>query len=459
MTYEYVAGASSLVRGVSRPPAGTWLRWTDDARRPVETRRYWQIAAAEPPASPAQAAIELHDRLQASVTARTVADAPVGAFLSGGIDSSIIVALMSAAATRPVRTFSVSFADPSYDESRWARMAAERWATVHHEEPFYTAAAPDAARLAGIFDEPFADVSAFSTLRVSEVARRDVTVALSGDGGDELFAGYEIYRADRWARRVRRLAGTTPWSLIERLVERGPPAPSKKGPANLARRFVEGLRRPEDLEHARWWVFWDLAERRALYTRDALDRLAGRDCFAHYRARLAEARVQGFSGLQRQLYADVTGYLADDILVKLDRTSMAVSLEARVPFLSHRVVEYAFAIPGAWKLHAGQSKRILRRAFRADLPAAIRRRGKQGFSVPLKTWLRGELRPLLRETLEPRRVRERGWFDANVVERLVAEHESGRANHAHRLWCLVALELSLDALHRRAQPPSRDTAS
>lgn len=230
--------------------------------------------------------------------------------------------------------------------------------------------------------------------------------------------------------------------------------PRKKGPINKAKRFVEGLRRPDDLEHARWWVFWDLAQRRATYDPELIEILRDRDCFSYYRGRLAEGRAQGFEGLQRQLYADVTGYLADDILTKVDRMSMAVSLEARVPYLDHNVVELAMAIPAEWKLRGGRTKYVLREGFAQLLPAPVRRRGKEGFSIPMKNWLRGPLKPMLLELLDCRRVRERGWFRPAEVARLIDEHIRGRENHAHRLWCLMSLELSLAALERRSQERS-----
>ena len=220
---------------------------------------------------------------------------------------------------------------------------------------------------------------------------------------------------------------------------------------NKAKRFAEGLRRPEDLEHARWWVFQDLADRRALYSENLADVLDGRDCFGFYRGRLAEAHAAGFRGLQRQLYSDVTGYLPDDILVKVDRMSMAVSLEARVPFLDHEVVEYAMRIPAEWKLEGGRTKSILKDAFGELLPASVLQRGKEGFSIPMKNWLRGPLRGMMEELLAPEVLRDRGWFSETEVTRLVSEHVAGRENHAHRLWCLMGLEMSLRGLEKRAR--------
>jgi asparagine synthase (glutamine-hydrolysing) len=380
-----------------------------------------------------------------------MADVPLGAFLSGGVDSSIIVGLMGGEDTQEILTYSLGFDDPSYNELPYARRIAEHFRTTHREEVVGPGVADLADQLAEYFDEPFADVSAFPTFLISRLARRHVTVALSGDGGDELFAGYDCYRAHGWASRLRWLQRSGAWRLVDRLLDTVPPSSKKKGLINKAKRFSEGLRRPEDLEHARWWVFWDLDERRSLYNEELGQALAGRDCFGFYRERLAEGRSMGFSGLQRRLYADVTGYLADDILVKVDRMSMAVSLEARVPFLDHEVVEYAMQIPAAWKLEGGRTKAVLKDAFRDLLPAETMTRGKEGFSIPMKNWIRGPLREMVHELAGQSILERRGWFRSAEVARLVSEHEKGSANHAHRIWCLLSLELSLRGLERRAK--------
>lgn len=457
MTYEYVPAPRSIVQEVGKLLPGTLCLYERVGGGRATTRRYWQLHASPFALAGdlAQAEAQLRERLLISVRRRLMADVPLGAFLSGGIDSSIIVALMGAETPGRVRSFSLGFADRSYDELRFSRMVAKRFATSHREERVSPEIVQLAGRLADYFDEPFGDVSAFPTFMISELVRREATVALSGDGGDELFAGYDHYRADRWAGRLRWLARRAPWQMVDAVLEHLPPTPAKKGPVNKAKRFVEGLRRPEDLEHARWWVFWGVVERRATYEHDFAAFLGDRDPFAHYRQRLAEGAAHGFSGLARQLYADVTGYLPDDILVKLDRMSMAVSLEARVPFLDHEVVEYAMALPAEWKLRAGTTKWILKRAFGDVLPSAIRRRGKEGFSIPMKNWLRRELRPMLFELLDVRRIRDRGWFVPSEVSRLVDEHSRGHQNHAHRLWCLMSLELSLNTLAGRAQRRER----
>jgi asparagine synthase (glutamine-hydrolysing) len=449
MTYEFVPAPRSIVAGVSKLRPGTSLLY--ERGRAPQIRRYWQLSADEPPPHPDEAADRLRALLQVSIRRRLMADVPLGAFLSGGIDSSIIVALMSEETPGRVRSFSMGFADRSYNELDYARTVADRFATAHREEMVTPEIVGLAGRLADLFDEPFADVSAFPTFMISEIARREVTVVLSGDGGDELFAGYDHYRAHRWAERIRWLTRQGAWRWVDALLDRLPPSSQKKGPVNKAKRFVEGLRRPADLEQARWWVFWDLVERRQLYSVEFADRLGDRDPFAYYRERLAEGAAVGFSGLQRQLYADVTGYLPDDILTKVDRMSMAVSLEARVPYLDHEFVEYCLRVPAEWKLKGDVTKWILKRAFRNELPAQIRRRGKEGFSIPMKNWLRGPLREMLSETLATERVRERGWLDPQEVARLVDEHLRGRENHGHRLWCLMSLELALAGLGRRSQ--------
>jgi asparagine synthase (glutamine-hydrolysing) len=457
LTWEYVPAPRTIVEGVRKLPAASWLL-IDAARphAPVAPACFWSLSAAPPPTDPDATAAELRERLRLSVRRRLMADVPLGAFLSGGIDSSIIVALMSEETPGQVRSFSLGFDDRSYNELGYARAVARQFGTIHTEEQVTPDIVEMAGRLADFYDEPFGDVSAFPTYLISSLARRDVTVALSGDGGDELFAGYDHYRAHRWAHRIRFLSRTWGWRAVDRLLDRVPPTSAKKGPVNKAKRFAEGLRRPADLEHARWLAFWDLDERRSLYHADTRAALADRDPFSVYRALLREASERGFTGLQRQLYADVRGYLADDILTKVDRASMAVSLEVRVPFLDHEVVESAMRIPDAWKLRRGRSKWILRRAFREQLPHDVLRRGKEGFSMPMKNWLRGPLLPLVHELLAPERIRDRGWFEPATVQRLVREHTLGRHNHAHRLWCLMALELSLTSL--TAAATNADTA-
>jgi asparagine synthase (glutamine-hydrolysing) len=447
LTYEYVPSPRSIVAGVQKLPAGSTMLFSESrSMNDVRPERYWLLERTSEPVPDEQA---VRETLRQSVRRRLMADVPLGAFLSGGIDSTIIVGLMAREAGAGVRTFSVGFNNASYDELPFAREVARRNGTAHHEEQITPDIVALAGRLADAYDEPFGDVSAFPTWLISSVARRQVTVALSGDGGDELFAGYDHYRAHHWAHRLRWLTQSAGWRLVDALVDRLPPRPQKKGAVNKLKRFVEGSGRPEDLEHARWLVFQDVADRRDLYTVEAYSDVAERDVFAHYRGLLAEGATRGFTGLDRQLYADIHGYLADDILAKVDRASMAGSLEVRVPFLDHEFVELAMRVPGMQKLRGATTKWILRRAFADLIPPSIQQRPKEGFSIPMKQWLSGALQPLMRDLLSPERLNARGLFQAAEVERLMTEHVAGRRNHAHRLWCLMALELSLASLERR----------
>ena len=481
LTYEYVPTPLTLVRGVEKVSPGH--RIVLDGARPQSRAEsaYWSLEAGQTDGSEVRAALAspeagaeaLRSHLSDAVRLRMMADVPLGAFLSGGIDSSSIVALMheevkttgGSPTRRPapgdpdvdghgqardggLRSFALGFDETSWDERPWARLVAEHFGTTHKEGvvgPEVVELAPELARL---FDEPFADTSAFPTLLLSRLARSEVTVALSGDGGDELFAGYDGYRAHRWDRRLRWLGGRWGWRIAHGLLQHLPPSPGKKGPVNLAKRFAEGAVRPVELEHARWWVFQDLVERRALITGELAEAVEGRDSFGHYRRLLEQARDRGFSGLAAQLHSDISGYLPDDILTKVDRTSMAVSLEARVPFLDHRFVEFAMALPDEWKLRGRQSKWILKEAMRERLPPPVIRKPKEGFSMPMRHWLRGPLLPLMNEILDG--AATRGWFRSEELARLQREHLQGRENHAHRLWCLMSLELSMRHLEEGA---------
>jgi asparagine synthase (glutamine-hydrolysing) len=448
LTYEYVPAPRSILRGVTKLPQGCTLLL--DAGRvgiAAEPQPFWTLEAGDGMARSVEHDLRtVREGLTTAVRRRLMADVPLGAFLSGGVDSTIIVSAMAQDATTPVHTFSMGFADRSYNELPYARAVATHYQTAHREELVTADVVGLAERLASAYDEPFGDVSAFPTYLLSTIARRDVTVALSGDGGDELFAGYDSYRAHQWAQRIRWVTRSFGWSAVDRLLEGMPPRPEKKGAVNKAKRFAEGLRKPESLEHARWLVFWDLTERRALYTNAAHDAVAARDPFGWYRGLLEEGSRRGFHGLQRQLYADVRGYLADDILAKVDRASMAASLEVRVPFLDHEFVEAALRIPADRKLRDGQTKWVLREAFADRVPEVVARRGKEGFSMPMKQWLMRELQPMMRDLLSPARVAARGLFDGAAITRLMDEHVAGRKNHAHRLWCLMALELSMQAV-------------
>jgi asparagine synthase (glutamine-hydrolysing) len=386
-----------------------------------------------------------------AVRSRMVADVPLGAFLSGGIDSSIVVALMARLQEEPVKTFSIGFKESSYNELEYARAVARQYGTEHHEYTIEADALELTEKLIDHFDEPFGDFSIFPTYLVSKMARRDVTVALTGDGGDELFGGYDTYLAQRFDRRFYHWwPGLLKRGLFEPVADRLAPRQAKKGLVNIFKRFVQGARLPADLSHARWMIFLTERERARLLSPDVRRELADVDPYDFLRRHAAEAGE--VDELSRSGYVDVKSYLVDDILVKVDRMSMAVSLEVRVPFLDHRMAEFSFSLPPDLKIDGWQRKALLRRSMSEMLPEAIRRRDKQGFSIPIKNWIRGELRPMMTDLLAPGRLRRKGYFNADTVSRLVDEHLRGVENHSHKLWALMVFESWHQAYVENSRP-------
>ncbi len=377
-----------------------------------------------------------------------MSDVPLGAFLSGGLDSSSVVAMMSRAMDQPVKTFSIGFSETSYNELDYARTVAQAFGTEHHEEIITPDAVSLTETLITHLDEPLGDFSIFPTYMVSKMTRQYVTVALSGDGGDELLAGYDTYVADRLARSYLHLPRVLRRGLIEPLARRLPPTEKKKGLINRTTRFVQGMALPEHLQHVRWMIFLSQAQKQALYTPSLLEALAGANPYEFIEGHFAQ--VRGADPLSQQQYVDIKTYLADDILVKVDRMSMAVSLEARVPFLDYRLVELVGRMPSTLRLRNGQTKYILKRAMRGILPEKILTRGKEGFSIPIKNWLRAELRPMMFDLLSPERLRRQGYFAADYVESLMAQHLAGTANHSHQLWALMVFQKWYDWYMRRA---------
>jgi asparagine synthase (glutamine-hydrolysing) len=418
LALQYVPGDRTALRGIHKLAPGQVLVAEGGTQR-IEP--YWK---PESPAEPSANEGEWLERVRATVGAavrrRLVADVPLGALLSGGIDSSIVVALMAEASSQPVRTFTVGFPDARYDERAYARAVASRYGAVHEEVEIEEDVASTLPRLAATFDEPLGDEAAFPTFLIAEQARRHVTVALAGDGGDESFAGYERYIAHRLADRFPAPAARAGSAALRLLpVARREP----RSPLFRAARFLGVAATPAGQRYARLMEVFPLELRRELWA-DA--RLA-------QEVRLEPSRP-GVAGLQ---LLDIETYLPGDLLLKADLASMAHSLELRSPFLDHEVVALGLALPDSLKTRGREGKVALRRAFAADLPAEVAGRGKAGFGVPLGRWFRSDLREVAHDLLS----NDRGWFQPGIVRRLLDEHESGRADHGHRLWCLLMLEL------------------
>jgi asparagine synthase (glutamine-hydrolysing) len=443
LTYEYVLAPRTMLRGVHKVPPAHFLRYRGGQ---ATVHRYWDAADVElKPWNDEDAASALKDALRTSVRRQLMADVPLGAFLSGGIDSSSIVALMSepstslrAGAASDVNTFSIGFSDGTYNELPFAREVAALFKTNHRERT----ASPDLGdmfeRLIVHLDEPFADVSLFPTYMVSELAREHVKVVLSGDGGDELFGGYDAYQAQALAAKLGWM-GDALMPALAGVASALPPTEKKKGLVNKVKRFSEGAATaPSDLGHYRWMVYLSARDKARLYNAGLRDALGATDVYGPVRDALG--RFSQNDVLNRQLYADLSLYLADDILVKVDRMSMATSLETRAPFLDGDLMELAFSMPGHLKIRNGERKWILKQAMKDVLPDTILNRRKEGFSIPMKNWLRRELQPLMRDLLSRDRVARRGLFDPDAVESLMLDHIAGHQNHAHTLFPLMVLE-------------------
>lgn len=435
LTYEFIIAPRTIFEGVKKlPPAHAMS--VEDGR--VRTWPYWCAPTeTDGERSESEWLDELRETLGRAVASQMMSDVPLGAFLSGGIDSSTVVALMSRASQEPIKTFSIAFAEGSYDESAYAREVAALFGTEHREETIEPNVSELFDRLIVHLDEPFADVSLFPTYLVSQVAAKDVKVVLSGDGGDELFAGYDWYVADRVARTLARFPGRTALAMLHGMSEWVPPSDKKKGFVNKMKRFLGGATSSPELEHYRWLSYVSPEAKSRLYSRRFAESLGASDPTLPVLAKLGEHRDDF---LNRQLFADFKLFLSDDILVKVDRMSMATSLEARAPFLDKDVVELAFRMPGHLKLRGRTRKYALKKAMSGMLPERILHRRKEGFSIPMKNWLRTELSPLMNELLARERIESRGLFEWREVERLRREHVDGRANHAHQLFPMMVFE-------------------
>ncbi len=430
LAFNSIPAPLTIFREARKLPPGHVLVWEDGK---VSLERYARPAPV--PAlelrddEEAELLEELRSRLRDSVRAHLLADVPVGVLLSGGIDSSALAALAAQESTEPVRTFSIGFEERSFNELADARLVAERYGTRHRELVLRPDAALLLPALADAFDEPFADSSALPTYLVSQLAAEDVKVALSGEGGDELFGGYYTYVADLLAERAGGLAG-----LARPLVERLPTSTARASLDYKAKRFVRSAHLPPLERHHAW---------KEIFSADARAELTGRrhdfDPVDLYRERFAE--TEGAEPLARLQDVDLGIYLVDDLLVKTDRASMAHSLEARVPFLDPAVTNFALGLPARHRVRGLRKKVLLRKAVAPLVPSRIVRGKKRGFSIPAAAWLRGELEPFARETLSGETLRRQSFFRPEAVTALIDRHVAGKEDLSRQLWGLLAFTL------------------
>jgi asparagine synthase (glutamine-hydrolysing) len=446
LNYLYVPAPRTIFADIRElPPAHT----LSVERGELHMRRYWDLEYRSAQGDDQGAVVEsFRAQFRRSVRSRLVADVPLGALLSGGIDSSAIVAEMAAAASGPVKTFCIGYggAGSYYDERRYARMVAERFGTEHHEfevQPDVVQLIPELVRC---FDQPFADSSAIANYYVFRETRRHVKVVLSGLGGDEVAAGYERYVGLLLTRYYRALPAWLRRGLVERAVAALPESRSGSRTAERIKRFVRTAAAEPAVAYRAMISAFDDGWRERLYTpamRARIDQSASQLFFDQYFGREGVPDL-----LNRALYADTMTYLSGDLLTLTDRMSMVHSIEARAPFVDHELVEFMAGVPAALKLRRGTKKHLLKQAFRGTLPDEILFRRKQGFTVPLTVWFRNELNPMLRQLLSRERIERLGWFDPAVVQQLIEEHTSLRENHHARIWALLMLMV----WHEQYQP-------
>src|SRR5437762_2295068 len=426
---------------------------TVEADGSVACRKYWQIAY--PPASEVrpvpygEAVAAVREQTTRAVERRLVSDVPLGAFLSGGVDSTIVVGLMSRLMSEPVKTFSIGFENaPAYDETSYARVVADRFKTDHTEFRVSPSAIDLIEKLVWHHDGPFGDSSAVPTYIVSKLTREKVTVVLTGDGGDELFAGYDRFYAALLSERIPGLLG----GVANRILSRVPTPRNDRHPLARAQRFFRWAGLPLHDRLTLWnALFFDDLE--SLLRPDFVAGLPPIDKLRHIGGE--RSRMEGRSTLGQALHANFTSYLPDDLLVKTDRCTMANSLEARSPFLDRELVEYAASLPDDLKLCGRRTKAILRDAFVDLVPRPIMHRRKMGFGVPLGAWFRGELRDAMRDLLLAPDARYRDMLSGAFVENLVARHLAGKANLGPHLWAVMCFEVwlrLLPAWTRRTHP-------
>lgn len=443
--FGYVPDPKTIFKNASKLPPGHTLFVRRGNLKP-EPRQYWDIEfSVSGPVDPAKLDEELIERLSASVNRRLIAEVPLGAFLSGGVDSSAIVAMMSRLSESAVNTCSISFGDPAYNESRFADQVARRYHTQHRTRQVDPADYSLLDELPRLYDEPFADSSAIPTYRVCELARESVTVALSGDGGDENFLGYRRYRWHAYEERVRRLL---PQAI------RGPvfgALGSLYPKMDWAPRFLRARSTLQELARDSLEAYFSSVTiiapelGRKLFSSDFRSQLGGYQALEVFRAHAARARVD--DGLQMVQYLDFKTYLPGDILTKVDRASMAHGLEVRVPLLEHHFVEWVATLPSAEKLAKGEGKYCFKRALEPYLPRDVMYREKMGFAVPITSWFRNDLREPLRDTVCGDRLQDSGIFDPDYLKLLVDQHQSGASNHAPVLWALSMFDGFLSSLN------------
>lgn len=446
LSFDYVPAPDSIYKGISKLPAAHIMTVENGE---IKTRRYWNLTFSKNGHTPSldKAATELRNLLSDAVRMRLVADVPLGILLSGGVDSSAVAAFATQHATETVKTFSIGFTEDSFDETRYARQVAAHLGTDHHEEILSAEKAGDLISEIGTWlDEPLSDGSLIPTYLLARFVRKHVTVALGGDGGDEIFAGYPMYYAHKVAGAYGSIPNFLRSGLIEPVVRRLPVSNKNLSFDYKAKRFVKSAKFETIQRHHSWFGSFSIDEQRPLLTENVLSQANG-DIYAGPRGLLDICDAQ--DEIERMQYLDMNFYMAEDILTKVDRASMAVSLETRAPFLDPRIGQFAASLPLDYKLRGNKGKYILKKSLEGLLPKSILTRSKKGFGIPVAEWLKGRLNPLMHDLLAPERLKDQGFFEPAHVQTLMAQHEKGIASHHKQLWTLLVFQLWYDNFLQR----------
>jgi len=446
LSFDYVPAPMSIYKGISKLPAAHLLVVENGE---INVRRYWNLSWKKSDsvhgrngAGFSSKAAELKELLSDAVRMRLVSDVPLGILLSGGIDSSTVAAFATQHATERVKTFSIGFEEDSFDESKFARQVAKHLGTEHYEEILSAEKAGDLISEIGKWlDEPLSDGSLIPTLMLSQFVRKHVTVALGGDGGDELFAGYPMYYGHKVAAVYSSIPRFLRSGVIEPIVNSLPVSTKNMSFDYKAKRFVAASNYDTVTRHHSWFGSFSVDEQKHLLTKDVLESSSS-DIYAGARDLLKI--TDAVDEIEQMQFLDMNLYMAEDILTKVDRASMAVSLETRAPFLDPRVGQFAASLPVDYKLKGNVGKYILKEAMKDLLPRSILHRPKKGFGIPIAEWLKGRLNPLVHDLLAPDQLKEQGLFEPHYVQKLIEEHEKGFASNHKQIWTLLVFQLWYD---------------
>jgi asparagine synthase (glutamine-hydrolysing) len=440
LTYQYVPSPETIIGGIKKLPPGHYLLYDHLGNLKIE--RYWRLnfnSSHQTDTNVEELKDRIRTELEESVRLRLISDVPLGAFLSGGLDSSLIVGIMARLSGQPVKTFSIGFEEKEFDELSYARIVSDHFSTEHHEFIVKPNAIEILPKLVWHYNEPFADSSAIPTYYVANLTKDFVKVVLTGDAGDENFAGYPRYLRSMWVASFTRIPEKLRRDLLPYFLRVFSGLHWREKTLNRLADFMESLSTDQTKNYAEQIKIFSAKEKEIIYTDDFRKQVEKNDPFDFLLSKFQESGTEDL--LEQLVYVDMNSYLPEDLLVKMDIATMANSLEARVPFLDHKFMELVGEIPFHLKLRGTESKFILKKAFKDFLPAAILKRKKMGFGVPLSKWFRNELKEYVYEVLLDPKTLNRGYFKREGIERLLNDHIALRYDHSARIWALLFLEI------------------